>query len=91
LRGEKFTAPINRTKTYFVNRGSQLLPQVVARSVTVSDDVPPNSANARVDVHVHVHGLIRNDYGRLWFGANVPALAVLDIENIDWFPDKTAS
>jgi len=22
LRGEKFTAPINRTKTYFVNRGS---------------------------------------------------------------------
>jgi hypothetical protein len=43
LRGEKFTAPINRTKTYFVNRRPALAGA---------------SANARVDAHVHAHRLI---------------------------------
>src|SRR4029077_13760349 len=43
LRGEKFTAPINRTKIYFVNRRSAFAGA---------------SANARVDAHVHAHRLI---------------------------------
>src|SRR5438309_11841068 len=34
LRGEKFTAPINRTKTYFVNRGSQEEPPLTPAEVT---------------------------------------------------------
>jgi hypothetical protein len=29
LRGEKFTAPINRTKTYFVNRSSGVVASAV--------------------------------------------------------------
>src|SRR5437667_3916732 len=33
LRGEKFTAPINRTKTYFVNRGSQEEPPLTPAEV----------------------------------------------------------
>jgi len=38
--------------------------------------------NARVDGHIHVHGLICHYCERLRCRANVPALAVLDIQNV---------
>jgi hypothetical protein len=41
--GEKFTAPINRTETYLVNRRSAFAGA---------------SANGRVDAHVNAHRLI---------------------------------
>ena len=79
LRGEKFTAPINRTKTYFVNHSRTHAP---ALSCDRSAATARKLTDSGVDIRVHVHGLIRNYSKRLRCRTEAPRSMVLDIENV---------